>query len=410
MWAMKRHTILVVDDEPDVVKSVQDLLRLDYNVLGATRATDGMQLMAEHAIDVVMTDQRMPEMTGVQFLKRIKGPHPEATRLLFTGYADIRAVIEAINQGNVYRYITKPWDPDELLTIIREACERHDLIVQRRELMDQLERKNQELEQANQELREANEVKAMFIQVASHELRTPLSILGGYTELATRAAEAGEPLGDSLARMSRATSRLQHLIDQIISMLDAGEFDTRLHRRPSDLPAVLSGAVEDVQPFITLRKQALVRDWPADLGTINIDDAKIRDCLNQLLLNAIKFTADGGRISVSARRDDHHVAITVTDTGCGIDQTCLRHFGEAFFTGYDVTHHASGTYEHGRRGLGLGVSVVKKFVEMHDGTVEVSSEVGRGTSVTMKLPEGSSPSPAGSGVGKRPRATARQDP
>src|SRR3954464_11723122 len=145
----RRHTILVVDDEPDVVKSVKDLLRLDYKVLGATTAEDGLKLMEENQVDVVMTDQRMPETTGVEFLSHVKGPHPEATRLLFTGYADIRAVIDAINQGNVYRYITKPWDPDELQTIIREACERHDLIVQKRELTE-------ELSQANQELRDAN--------------------------------------------------------------------------------------------------------------------------------------------------------------------------------------------------------------------------------------------------------------
>ncbi len=77
-----------------------------------------------------MTDQRMPEMTGVQFLSKVRGDYPEAIRLLFTGYADIRAVIDAINQGNVYRYITKPGDPDELQSVIREACERYDLLVE----------------------------------------------------------------------------------------------------------------------------------------------------------------------------------------------------------------------------------------------------------------------------------------
>ncbi len=86
-----------------------------------------------------MTDQRMPEMSGVQLLGKVRGRYPDAVRLLFTGYADIKAVIDAINQGNVYRYITKPWDPDELQTIIREACERHDLIVQRQELLAELE-------------------------------------------------------------------------------------------------------------------------------------------------------------------------------------------------------------------------------------------------------------------------------
>src|SRR5438270_7537631 len=149
----RRHTILVVDDEPDVVKSVQDLLRFDYKVLGTTRATEGFRLMQSEEVHVVMSDQRMPEMTGVQFLNRIRGVYPEAVRLLFTGYADLRAVIDAINQGNVYRYITKPWDPDELAGVIREACERYDLLVERRMLLDALRQKNTELEAANAELR-----------------------------------------------------------------------------------------------------------------------------------------------------------------------------------------------------------------------------------------------------------------
>src|SRR6202789_550555 len=84
-----RHTILVVDDEPDVVKSVQDLLRLDYRVLGATRARAAMEIMRNDEVHVVMTDQRMPEITGVEFLRQIRGDFPEAIRLLFTGYADI---------------------------------------------------------------------------------------------------------------------------------------------------------------------------------------------------------------------------------------------------------------------------------------------------------------------------------
>ena len=89
----RRHTLLVVDDEPDVVQSVQDLLRLDYQVLGATRAKDGLRILQEREVHLVMTDQRMPEMTGVEFLSQVRGGHPEAIRLLFTGYADFKAVI-----------------------------------------------------------------------------------------------------------------------------------------------------------------------------------------------------------------------------------------------------------------------------------------------------------------------------
>src|SRR3954453_15776789 len=154
-----RHTILVVDDEADVVKSVKDLLRLDYRVLGTTRAAEAMEILEKEEVHVVMTDQRMPEVTGVELLSPVRGEHPDAIRLLFTGYADIRAVIDAINQGNVYRYITKPWDPDELQTVIREACQRYDLLVERKRLLEILQQQNRELERANAELRRSNELK-----------------------------------------------------------------------------------------------------------------------------------------------------------------------------------------------------------------------------------------------------------
>jgi len=373
------HSILVVDDEPDVVRSVKDLLRLDYKVYTATSADEGMKILQENAIDVIMTDQRMPEMTGVEFLKKARDPHPDATRLLFTGYADISAVIAAINQGNVYRYIAKPWDPDELQTIIREACERHDLIVHRKQLID-------DLEQANKELREANALKDAFIQVASHELRTPLSIAMGYSELAARDKNAQPPLKNYLERVNRALKRLSYLVNQITTMLEAGQFEQRLNRRDVELADVIREAIEDVRPFIELRHQQLAMDVPEKIGVISIDADKIRDAVNHLLLNAVKFTPDNGTISVAAHHDGE-TTIKVSDTGCGIDPAHLPRIGEAFFTGYDVTHHSSGHFEHGRQGLGLGLSVVKSFVALHGGRLDVASELTCGTTVTITLPD-----------------------
>src|SRR5436305_1133315 len=98
-----RHCLLVVDDEPEVVRSLQDLLRFDYRVLGATRAGDALRMLEHEDVHLVMSDQRMPEMTGVAFLERLRAARPDVVRLLFTGYADIKAVIDAINQGHVFR-------------------------------------------------------------------------------------------------------------------------------------------------------------------------------------------------------------------------------------------------------------------------------------------------------------------
>src|SRR5436305_3883627 len=114
----RRPTLVVVDDEPEVLRSLYDLFRLEFRVLTFERPADALAALAETAeVDVIMSDQRMPEMTGVRFLEAARAVHPDATRLLVTGYADFRAVIDAINRGHVFRYVTKPWDPEELATV-----------------------------------------------------------------------------------------------------------------------------------------------------------------------------------------------------------------------------------------------------------------------------------------------------
>ncbi len=376
----RRHTLLVVDDEPDVVQSVQDLLRLDYRVLGATRAKEGLRILREQEVHLVMTDQRMPEMTGVEFLGHVRGEHPEAIRLLFTGYADIKAVIDAINQGNVYRYITKPWDPDDLQIVIRQAAEQYDLLVERKRLLAELQEKNQEL------LR-ANEIKEAFIRVASHELRTPLTILYGLTQLALSTPGLVQPWLDWLRNSLKAGERLNRLVDQLTKMLLAGQFERPLDKRPTELAPLLKQAAQDVRPFVEQRKQELGVKLETDLGTVNIEAAKIRDSVEHLLLNAVKFTPDQGTICLSARRKPNGDAeIAISDCGVGIDPKHLPHVFEPFFTSFDVSRHSSGQFEFGRRGLGLGLSLVKAFVEMHGGRVEAKSEPGKGTTFTITLP------------------------
>src|SRR5713101_5231219 len=376
----RRHTLLVVDDEPDVVQSVQDLLRLDYKVLGATRAKEGLRILQEQEVHLVMTDQRMPEMTGVEFLGHVRGDHPEAIRLLFTGYADIKAVIDAINQGNVYRYITKPWDPDDLQLVIRQAAEQYDLLVERKRLLAELQEKNQEL-------LKANEMKEAFIRVASHELRTPLTILYGLTQLSLSTPGLVQPWLDWLRGSLKAGERLNRLVDQLTKMLLAGQFDRPLEKRTTELAALLKQAAEDVRPFVEQRRQELSIKLDAGLGSLNIEAQKIRDCVEHLLLNAIKFTPDQGMICLTARRNpDGYAEVKVSDSGVGIDPACLPHIFEPFFTSFDVSRHSSGQFEFGRRGLGLGLTLVKAFVELHGGQVSASSEPGKGTTFTITLP------------------------
>ena len=134
----KKHTVLVVDDETDVCDSVHDLLRREFTVLRARGAEEGFKLLTENEVHVIMTDQRMPKVTGVEMLSRARKGHPLAVRMLFTGNADVESVIQAINQGHVYRFLKKPWQPPDLLDAVREAAEEYERIVEQSDHITQL--------------------------------------------------------------------------------------------------------------------------------------------------------------------------------------------------------------------------------------------------------------------------------
>jgi len=385
--AKAKHTLLVVDDEPDLVQSVVDLLRFDYRVLGAIRASEALKVMEREPVDVIMTDQRMPEMTGVELLKVLREQYPYAVRLLFTAYADIDAVTDAINQGSVYRYISKPWEPHELREVLRQAVEYHDLRTERMRLLQELQEKNQQLELANTGLRHANELKKGFIKVASHELRTPLTIVMGLCDLAKRAPDVTPQLRQWLERIFAGSLRLNERVDLMVKLLLADRFDRPLKPREVDLSGLLHRAADDVASFIEQRKQTLTLDLADNLGMIKVEPDKLHDSVVQLLVNAIKFTPDGGQICLAARRlADAAAEISVSDTGVGMDAASKANIFDPFFTRFDVSRHSSGVFEFDRRGLGLGLSVVKAFVEMHGGAIRVQSELGKGTKFTIVLP------------------------
>jgi response regulator RpfG family c-di-GMP phosphodiesterase len=124
-----KHCLLVVDDEPDVCDSIYDLLRHEFRVLKAKNGAEGYKLLQENDVHIIMTDQRMPHLSGVELLKGVRAKHPRAVRMLFTGYADLESIIAAINQGHVFQFLKKPWQPEELLSAVREAALEYDRLV-----------------------------------------------------------------------------------------------------------------------------------------------------------------------------------------------------------------------------------------------------------------------------------------
>ncbi len=152
MSATKRPCLLVVDDEPEIGASVHALLRREYDVLRAQSAAEGQRLMQEHEVHIVMTDQRMPEVTGVELLASVRARHPRAVRLLFTGYADHESLVAAINDGRVFRFLKKPWRPEELEAAVRAAAAEYHRIVAEAEELERLRARVTSLEQKVAEL------------------------------------------------------------------------------------------------------------------------------------------------------------------------------------------------------------------------------------------------------------------
>jgi signal transduction histidine kinase len=378
-----RPTLVVVDDEPEVLNSIHDLLRRDYRVLACRRGSDALEVLgAMDEVHVLMSDQRMPEMTGVELLQRAKALRPETTRLLFTAYADIRAVVDAINQGNVYRYITKPWDPGELEAMIRQAVAHHDLLLEKARLLAQLQ-------ETNRRLVDANQLKKAFIEVASHELNTPVAVVVGMTELwkMSQGEHASPAERGWVERIQGAGKRLASTVERMLKLVRSEEFGHTLSVRPTALEPLLRAAIAELGPYLSARGQTVACEVDPELGSAEVDPDKLSDILTNLLINAIKFTPDGGTIRVEAEAyETDQVRFRVTDPGIGIEPAERSYLFEPFFTGFDTMHHSSGDYQFCKRGLGLGLCLVKTFVQLHGGTVEVSSTPGQGSTFGFVLP------------------------
>jgi signal transduction histidine kinase len=384
----RRHTLLIVDDEPDVLDSLRHLFRRQNQVLCAGGGEEALELLKKNPVHLILSDQRMPGMSGDVLLSRARREYPDAIRLLFTGYADIQAVIHAVNEGGIFRYILKPWDPLELEGIVRQAVEQYELLAERRRLIGELQAANELLLEANRGLSESNQLKTAFLEVASHELNTPISIIQGLSELLPLLNSARDRKEqDILGQISQAARQMGKMVSSMLQLMRADDFRQSLRLRPTDLQSLLRDACDRVRPFLEARRQELLLDIAPDLGTFDLDADKIRDVALNLLTNAIKFTPDGKTIHLSARLSGPDEAeIRIDDEGIGLEPRALHHMFQPFFTEFDPRCHSSGTFEFGKRGLGLGLSLVKKFIELHGGRISAESTPGEGTLFTITLP------------------------
>jgi CheY-like chemotaxis protein len=181
------RTILCVDDEPSIINALRRLLRREgYRFLSATSGKEGLDILKENEVQIVVSDQRMPEMSGTEFLARVKEAYPDALRIVLTGYTEVDSITESINKGHIYKFFLKPWNDQNLRLEIKQAFEQHELIKANEQLVNTVVTQNEQLSSINENLESLIEERTMEIALKNQALalshaileEVPISIIG----------------------------------------------------------------------------------------------------------------------------------------------------------------------------------------------------------------------------------------
>lgn len=389
----KEHNLLIIDDEVEITKSLMRQFRRKYNVYSTTSAAEGFEIMEKEKIQVILSDQRMPGMTGVDFFSRIKDKYPDALKLILTGYTDIEAVIGAINDGQVFRYVTKPWNPNELDTIVNEAFEKYELITNNRRLMHSLQDANQnleekvkartlELERLNTKLSELNSEKNRYIGMVAHDLRNPIGIAESFAEiLIDDYDDIPKPTQlEYLGHINQSCSFSLNLIRDFLdtSKIEAGIFDLNLIK--SEYLNFVKGSILQNEILAKNKSQKIIIKSNCEDLITTIDKNKIQQVLNNLLSNAIKYSMPHTQIVIDVSENPSEIITRIIDQGQGIPEEELSKIFQPFqTTSVKATANEKST--------GLGLAIVKKIIESHHGELKVESTVGTGSTFSFTLPK-----------------------
>jgi response regulator RpfG family c-di-GMP phosphodiesterase len=224
-----KHTIFLADDEESILKSLQRLFRKEgYEILTATNGVEGLKILQtlEKPISLIISDQRMPEMTGAEFLEQAKKISPDAIRFLLTGFASMDAIIDAINKGSIHRYINKPWDDNDLLFQVRQALEQYELIIENKRLLALTRKQNKELDDYNKNLEKIVEERTKEILKKNDVLsRLNMEIEASLHNTVRSFVSLIEMFEPSLAGHSRRVSQLAREIALHMEDLSEKEID-----------------------------------------------------------------------------------------------------------------------------------------------------------------------------------------
>lgn len=353
--------VLYIDDELHNLNAFKAAFRREYDILLAESAEEGRAVLQqqESEIPVIISDQRMPGETGIEFFESIKDIYPYSLRILLTGYTDIQAVISAVNIGNIFRYLQKPWNEEEIHQTILAAFEIYHSRVQ-------LIEKNKELEKAYNELDK-------FVYSASHDMRAPLMSILGITRLA-RLEKDQEP-EPYFVMIEQSVLKLDDFIKNIIDYYKNNRFDQEI--KSIDLKTLIENCIESNR-YQTGSKEIDFRLKVDQQAEFKSDELKLSIILNNLISNAIKYRNESANppfVDVSAQCDENQAVIRVADNGVGIPESEIENIFKMF---YRAANNNSGS--------GIGLYIVKDAITRLEGTISLQSALDQGTTFQLEIP------------------------
>jgi len=361
----KSAVILVIDDEESMRDSCSQILtKGGFQAETAENGTIGLEKIKEVKPDLVLVDLKMPGISGMEVLEKTREIDPNIISIVITGYATVDSAVEAMKKG-AYDFLPKPFTPEELRLIIRRGLERRKLILETESL-----RREKKLMEEN------------FITMVSHQLRSPIVAILQYYEVIL-AGMVGDVSEKQKGMIQRAKDRLESLLNLIndwldVARIDRGQIVDKL--KPLSLKNVIKKVVEDMQPLAQKDEITLEFGPCSQNDLVQGDNETLEQVFSNLINNAIRYNKTKGRVLITIKEDKDFIATEVQDTGIGIAKEHLPLIFEQFY-------RVSRGEDQKTKGTGLGLSIAKKIVEAHAGSIQVSSEPGKGSTFTVLLPK-----------------------
>jgi len=354
---MEKPNLLCLDDEPDNLDALERVFRRKYNVLKAATPEQAFHVLDNYPdLAVIISDQRMPLITGVEFLEKSIVSHPETVRILLTGYTDIESVIGAVNKGQIYRYLTKPWDPVDLLNTVDQGYEKFTL-------KNELKEKNKALEKALEDLRSLDKAKNQFMILINHELKTPLTTILSFTELMKETALSDEQKLFT-DRIHRSADKLKSIIDDVLLIVtgEVGLIPVKKDNIQADW--LLKEIPADITHLANTKNQTI--RMKSDFETIEVDPILTKTAFLRALHNATKFATQSSDILIYIGSSaNSRFSIRIQNAGPQISAQTIEKIMKPFQLDENIMNHSIG--------MGLGLTICQTLMKVQNGDLKVTN-------------------------------------